>query len=222
MNPMRLTEVFIDRSCDTGGGTGDPDAAAAQSRGRESRLLCELQTGNLDALGQLFREHRNLVYRTALGITHDERAAEDILQECFVRLHRYADSVDPERPLKPWLYRVTVNLAYDWSKNRVHQSIDDILEWLSGMPAAFPSPDRRTERGETSRMVKEVIANLPTTHRAVVMLFYVENLSIEEIAEVLNLPTGTVKSRLYYARIQLREALIRRQRIVPEVTYEFT
>jgi RNA polymerase sigma-70 factor (ECF subfamily) len=173
-------------------------------------------------LGQLFEEHRNLVYRTALGITHDERAAEDILQECFVRLHRYAGSVDPERPLKPWLYRVTVNLAYDWSKHRAHQSLDDVLEWLSGIPAAFPGPDQRTEREETSRMIKDVISNLPPTHRAVVILFYVENLSVEEIAEVLDLPDGTVKSRLYYARVQLREALIRRQRIVPEVTYEFT
>ena len=71
-------------------------------------------------------------------------------------------------------------------------------------------------------MIKEVIGNLPPTHRAVVMLFYVENLSVEEIAEVLDLPAGTVKSRLYYARVQLREALIRRQRTVPEVTYEFT
>lgn len=212
---MRPIEVFLYRSGDKGGSTG-------WSREHESRLILDLQKGDLSALGQLFKKYRTLVYRTALGITHDERAAEDILQECFVRLHKYADSVDPERPLKPWLYRVTVNLAYDWSKHRTHQSLDDVLEWLSGIPAAFPGPDRRAEREETSRMVKEVIDNLPPTHRAVVMLFYVENLSIEEIAEVLDLPVGTIKSRLYYARVQLRDALIRRQRIVPEIKYEFT
>ena len=215
MNLMRLNEVSVYRACDKGGGTG-------WSRDRESRLIRELQAGELDALGQLFGEYRTLVYRTALGITHDERAAEDILQECFVRLHRYADSVDPARPLKPWLYRVTINLAYDWSKHRTHQSLDEILEWLSGIPAAFPSPARRAEREETSRMVKEVIDNLPPSHHTVVMLFYAENLSVEEIADVLDLPAGTVKSRLYYARAQLREALIRRQRTVPEITYEFT
>jgi RNA polymerase sigma-70 factor, ECF subfamily len=215
VNPMGLTEVLLYRSADKGGGSG-------LGRAHDSQLILALQQGNLDALGQLFKEYRTLVYRTALGITHDKRAAEDILQECFVRLHKYADSVDPERPLKPWIYRVTVNLAYDWSKGRTHQSLDDVLEWLSGIPAAFPGPDRRTEREETSRMVKEVIDNLPPTHRAVVMLFYVENLTVEEIAEVLDLPAGTVKSRLYYARVQLRDALIRRQRIVPEIKYEFT
>ncbi len=215
MNPMRRIEVSLYRSSDKGGSTG-------WSREHEFHLILALQKGNLDALGQLFREYRTLVYRTALGITHDEHAAEDILQECFVRLHKYAGSVDPKRPLKPWLYRVTVNLAYDWSKHRMHQSLDDVLEWLSGIPAAFPGPDRRTERKETARMVKEVIDNLPPTHRAVVMLFYVENLSIEEIADVLDLPAGTIKSRLYYARVQLRDALISRQRIVPEIKYEFT
>ena len=71
-------------------------------------------------------------------------------------------------------------------------------------------------------MVKEVIDNLPPSHHTVVMLFYAENLSVEEIADVLDLPAGTIKSRLYYARAQLREALIRRQRTVPEITYEFT
>lgn len=212
---MGLTEVLLYRSADKGGDSG-------WDRAHESRLILELQQGDLDALGRLFKEYRTLVYRTALGITHDKRAAEDILQECFVRLHKYADSVDPERPLTPWLYRVTVNLAYDWSRSRTHQSLDDVLEWLSGIPAAFPGPDRRTEREETSRMVKEGIDNLPPTHRAVVMLFYVENLTVEEIAEVLDLPAGTVKSRLYYARVQLRDALIRRQRIVPEIKYEFT
>lgn len=215
MNPMRLIEVFINRAGDQGGGAG-------WSHNRESRLIRDLQEGDLDALGCLFRQYRTMVYRTALGITHNERAAEDILQECFVRLHKYADSVDPERPLKPWLYRVTVNLAYDWSKDRSHQSLDDVLEWLAGIPAAFPGPARRTEREETVQMVKEVIDNLPAPHRAVVMLFYVESLSIEEIAEVLDVPAGTVKSRLYYARVQLRDALMRRQRTVPEITYEFT
>lgn len=171
----------------------------------------------------MFKIHQTLVYRIALGITRDERAAEDILQECFVRLYTYANSVDAERPLKPWLYRVTVNLSYDWcSKRSFSQSLDDVLEWLSGLPGAFPSPAHKAEEKETMCMVREIVADLPTPHRAVIVLFYMENLSVDEIAQVLELPSGTVKSRLYYARERLRDMLAQRQKPVPEMTYEFT
>lgn len=189
----------------------------------ERNLIRELQDGNLEALGDLYEQHQALVYRTALAVTRDERAAEDILQECFVSLYRYARTVDPERPLKPWLYRVTVNLAYDWlSRTRWTRSVDDLLEWLSGVSSVFPAPERRAEDEETAKLVHEVIAGLSAPHRAVVVLFYLENQSVEEIARILELPEGTVKSRLYYARERLKATLTRRQRPVPELTYEFT
>ncbi len=192
-------------------------------RSGAAQLVKQLQQGDLAALGELFECHKDMVYRTALAITRDERAAEDILQECFVRLYTYADSFDTTRPLKPWLYRVTVNLAYDWSsKGNLGQSLDEILEWISGIPGTFAAPDQKAEEKETTHMVQELVANLPAPHRAVIVLFYVEGLAVEEIASVLELPRGTVKSRLHYARARLRKALLRRQRPVPEMTYEFT
>lgn len=217
---MRLNRVFLYRACDKGGATvGEYEVRT------DAQLIHHLQRGDIEALGELFKSYKDLVYRTGLGITRDERAAEDILQDCFVRLYKYAASVDPDRPLTPWLYRVTVNLAYDWSSKNAGapaRPLDEVLEWLSGLSGAFPPPDRRAEARETMRMVREVIADLPAFHRAVIVLFYVENLPVEQIAEVLELPTGTVKSRLYYARERLRDALIQRQRPVPEMEYEFT
>ena len=212
---MKLGCVYVYRVGDKGGMGGFESG--------KSSLIERLQQGDLKALGKLFEEHKELVYRTALAITHDERAAEDILQECFVRLYTYAASVDSERPLKPWLYRVTVNLAYDWSsKKPVGQPLDEVLEWLSGLPGAFPAPDRKAEEKETMRMVREVVDGLPPLHRAVIVLFYMENLTVDEIAGVLDLPVGTVKSRLHYARERLRDILTQRQRPVPELAYEFT
>lgn len=188
-----------------------------------SDLIRQLQGGDVEALGELFKTHKDMVYRTALAITHDERAAEDILQECFVRLYTYRHSVDSARPLKPWLYRVTVNLSYDWSAQKVRgQPLDEVLEWLSGLPGMFPSPDRKAEEVEMAQMVQDVVAELPAPHRAVVVLFYLEDLAVDEIASVLELPVGTVKSRLHYARERLRATLARRQRPVPEMAYEFT
>lgn len=189
----------------------------------DQQLIRRLQMGEHEALGTLYERYQDLVYRTALATTHDQRAAEDILQECFMRLHRYVDSIDPQRPLKPWLYRVTLNLVYDWSaRRRWTQPIADLLEWFADLPAAFPTPDRRTEEKEIVRLVREVVAELPTPHRHVVVLYYLEHLSVEEISQVLEVPEGTVKSRLFYARERLRASLTRRQRPVPEMIYEFT
>jgi len=213
---MWLRSVFLNRACDKG-------HVGAGSESEEAHLVERLQQGDLKALGTLFERYKDLVYRTALAVTRDERAAEDVLQECFVRLYTYAASVDTERPLKPWLYRVTVNLSYDWSTEKpASQPLDDVLEWLSGLPGAWPSPDRKVEDRELMRMVREVIAELPPLHRAVIVLYYMENLAVDEIAGTLQLPVGTVKSRLHYARVRLREALMRKQRPVPEMMYEFT
>jgi len=197
--------------------------AGGPPRGDEPRLIRQLQNADLAALGELYELFKDVVYRTALAITRDEHAAEDILQECFVRLYQYAASIDAERPLKPWLYRVVVNLSYDWfSKKPALQPLDDVLEWLSGLPSVLPSPDHKAEERELQKMVRDVIMELPVTHQGVVVLFYLENLSVEEVAEVVELPVGTVKSRLYHARKRLRDALVQRQRPVPEMAYEFT
>ncbi len=211
---MMFNAVHVYRTCEKGGGSG--------GRSSESHLIRKLQQGNLKALGALFTTHKDMVYRTALAITRDKRSAEDILQECFVRLYTYAASVDTKRPLKPWLYRVTVNLSYDWSSTKPTQPLDEILEWLSGLPGTFPSPDDKVEEKEMIGMVRQIIDELPALHRAVIVLFYLETLSLEEIAQVLELPLGTVKSRLFYARERLRKSLKRRDHTVPKMKYEFT
>ncbi len=211
---MMSNAVYVYRTCEKGGGS---DAGHD-----ESHLIRTLQQGNLKALGALFTAHKDMVYRTALAVTRDRHAAEDILQECFVRLYTYAASVDTQRPLKPWLYRVTMNLSYDWSAVKPLQALDEVLEWLAGLPSPFPSPDGKAEEKEMMGTVREVINELPPIHRAVVVLFYLESLPLEEIAHVLELPLGTVKSRLYYARERLRKALKRRDHTVPEMKYEFT
>ncbi len=213
---MLWNEVYLYRVCDKG-------YAGSLTVDDESRLIRRLQSGDLAALGTLFETFKDAVFRTALAMTRDERAAEDILQECFVRLYHYAASVDPERPLKPWLYRVTVNLCNDWlSRKPLQRPLDEILEWFTGLQSVLSSPERKAEDRELLKMVREVIAELPPSHRAVVVLFYLENLTVEDIAEVLGVPSGTVKSRLHHARKRLRDALAQHQRPVPEMVYEFT
>src|SRR5512137_2934477 len=98
----------------------------------DKELVILLQAGSLEALGLLYDRYQRMVYRTALAITGDPDAAADLLQDVFLRLHRFARRIDTERPLEPWLYRVTTNLAYTWVKrhNRWTKSLEDIAEWL--------------------------------------------------------------------------------------------
>jgi RNA polymerase sigma-70 factor (ECF subfamily) len=186
--------------------------------------ICE---GDLDALGELYERHRNLVFRTALAITHDERMAEDILQEVFLRVYTYAERIDETLPLEPWLYRVTVNQTYSWMSRarRLIYVLHDVLDrWSSPVSSQWPSPaERIAEERETWQHLQKAIDALPRSHRVVVVLHYLEELSLQEIAGIMDIPEGTVKSRLYYARRKLREAMKEEERrLVPEVAYDFT
>lgn len=173
----------------------------------DAALIERLRGNDLDALGLLFDRYYPQVYRTAVGITHDSAVAEDIAQDCFLRLHHYANRVDTSLPLAPWLYRVTVNLAYTWITRRQKRrvSLEALVDHLTAPPAS--APDQLAEHNELHAEVRRAVEELPFNQRAVVVLHYLSGLSLEEIAVVVECPLGTVKSRLYYARETLRRKL---------------
>jgi RNA polymerase sigma-70 factor (ECF subfamily) len=186
----------------------------------DRELGLHLQDGSLEALGTLYDRHRRLVYRTALAITSDTDSAADLLQDVFLRLHRFAKNIDPSRPLEPWLYRMTTNLAYDWVKRRKRwpRPLDDLAEWLVG--TGKNPPYETVERNDEWRQVQKAIADLPLTQRIVVALYYLNDLSLQEIADVLDVPVGTVKSRLYYGRLALKKNLGLDKEMVADFNYE--
>lgn len=170
----------------------------------DSRLIAQIQSGNIQAFNALYEKYRHRVYRTALAITRDTAAAEDILQECFLRVHAYIDKLHGEHTLAPWLYRVTVNLSYQWLNKDYRQF--QILRRLRE-PAAHPSAPRTVEQEELHEIVARALDMLSFDHRVVVVLYYLNEFSVEEIAQILDCPVGTVKSRLHYARRRLKELL---------------
>ena len=189
----------------------------------DSQLIISLQAGSLEALGVLYDRHRRLVFRTAIAITGDAEAAADLLQDVFLRLHRFAGHIDPTRPLEPWLYRMTTNLSYTWVKRRQRwlRPLEDVADWLAG--ARKDTPAYLAEMDDSWRQVQQAIQCLPLAHRGVVVLYYVNDLSLQEIAEILDIPVGTVKSRLHYGREALKHSLgLMAGEIMPELQYEFT
>lgn len=169
-------------------------------------VVC-LKNGDLDALGVLYDRYNLMVYRTALAITGDQEAASDLLQDVFLRLYRFADRIDESRPLEPWLYRMTANLSYTWIKKskRWFHPLEDLADWIAG--ASRNSPHDIVEQRDDWNRVEKALACLPVSHRVVVVFYYLNDLSLQEISEILDIPVGTVKSRLHYGRQMLRKRL---------------
>ena len=190
---------------------------------KDSLLVGRVRDGDIDALGLLYERYESRVYRTAMAITHDERMAEDILQEVFLRVNRYADSFDQTQPFEPWIYRITVNLSYSWlnKAKRWVYTFQDAIERLRA--PSKRDPERVTESREACAILRRAIDNLPDSHRVVVVLYYLEDLTVSDVAFALGVPEGTVKSRLYYAREKLRKAIAEQEKgLLSEVVYDFT
>ena len=189
----------------------------------DSQLIINLQAGSLESLGVLYDRHRRLVFRTSIAITGDSEAAADLLQDVFLRLFRFAGHIDPSRPLEPWLYRMTTNLSYTWVKRRQRwlRPLEDVADWLAG--AYKDTPVYQAEMDDSFRQVQQAVLSLPLSHRGVVVLYYVNDLSLQEISEILDIPVGTVKSRLHYGREALKQRLgLMAGEIIPDLLYEFT
>jgi RNA polymerase sigma-70 factor (ECF subfamily) len=185
------------------------------------QLVLQIQDGSLEALGDLYDRYNRLVFRTALGVTGDPESASDLLQEVFLRLFRFAARIDPDRPLEPWLYRMTANLSYTWVKRRRWaQPIEDVSDWLAGSKKSQPT--YRAEKNEAWKQVESAIQTLPLPQRSVIVLYYINECSLQEVADILDIPTGTVKSRLHYARRTLKEQMSSREHSIQGIHYEFT
>jgi RNA polymerase sigma-70 factor (ECF subfamily) len=177
------------------------------SASTDRELIQRLCDGDLNALGTLYDRYRLLVFHTALAITRDRQAAEDILQECFLKVNAYARRIDISLPLEPWLYRVTVNLAYTYvtRRSRWLTSLETVIDRL--VSPARTNSEYHAEMSELQTVIQQAIDGLQPSQRMTVILYYLNDLSLKEISYILDCPVGTVKSRLYYGRQHLRRQL---------------
>ncbi len=165
----------------------------ADSARQEQAWVHEAREGSASAIEALFRLHWPRAYRAAFLVVHDGAAAEDIAQEAFLAAIRRLDSFERGRPFGPWLHRIVVNRAIDWTRARQ-------LRREAGLAEA-EAP------GHTPELSDGALAALTPEHRAVIVLRYVLGYSPGEIARLLELPRGTVNSRLRRGLDTLSERL---------------
>jgi len=156
-----------------------------------------------DVLGRLIDHHAPALILYARQWC---AAPEDVVQEAFIKFSR---EQPPPANVLPWLYRVAANLAYNQARRRSFwgEPFHALAERLSA--PALRSPEHIAEQHEMQAIVRSVLDDLPPNHRAVLVLHYLQDYSIPEIATIFDCPEGTVKSRLHYARKLLKAQLQR-------------
>jgi len=165
---------------------------------RERKLLHDAQRGSQPALAELYAEHWSDAHRTAYLVVHDAAAAEDIAQEAFLGAIDALDRFDRRRPFGPWLHRIVVNRAIDWTRR-------EALRQGTGDPATEPETSAPTE--QIGEELMAALGQLSGEQRAVVVLRYLLDYTPGEIGTMLELPRGTVNSRLRRALDRLGELL---------------
>ncbi len=181
-------------------------------------LVRTAQKGDAAAFRTLVERYQRRIYQLALGMMKDPDEAMDIVQETFVRVHRYLPSFKGDSSFFTWTYRIATNLCLDASrkKNRTERvgldGLDDSheAELEAGMDppsAALAGPQRAALNQELKGKLDEALAGLSENHRAILLLREVEGLSYEELAKVLGIRKGTVMSRLFHARLKMQNKL---------------
>lgn len=158
--------------------------------------------GDLDAFGMLIDRYQAPVFRIVLNMVGNYEDAKEVLQQVFMKVFEHLSSYDRNRKFFSWIYRVAVNESINHVRARRHN--EPLTEEVRG---SLWDPARSFEQRERDGRVRDAVAELNETYRPVVILRHFAHLSYAEIAEVLNLPEKTVKSRLFTARQLLRDAL---------------
>lgn len=180
-------------------------------------LVERAKAGDRPAFGQLVEVYQDRIYGYVSRMLGDPDEAEDVAQETFVRAYRSLPQFRGAASFHTWLYRIASNLAIDVARRNRRQntgnfSLDEPLESEEGdyereIADEGGSPEQLTQRREMQELVRQAVAELPEKLRAVVVLYELQGESYEDIAEILGCPLGTVKSRLFNARSQLKDML---------------
>jgi RNA polymerase sigma-70 factor (ECF subfamily) len=182
-----------------------PDSdKAGVAKASERALVNAAQDGSTSAMEELFRRHWSNTHRAAYLIVRDAAAAEDIAQEAFLSALSALGRFDRRRPFAPWLHRIVVNRAIDWSRARSLRGEVATNGALLDSVGAAPAEDEHL--GAASE-IADALAALSAEHRAVVVLRYLLDYTPGEIAHLLDLPRGTINSRLRRALDRLSELL---------------
>ena len=180
----------------------------------ELKIIESCLLGNTQMFSQLIDSYKNMVYNLAYRMSNNSQEAEDISQEAFLRAYQSLARFNPSYKFSTWLYQITLNIIRDRFKKKGlnYTSLDspietDDSEFYHQSADSTNNPEQIMAQKEDAQAIQKAILSLPLKYREVIVLRHLQDLSYIEISNILKLPSGTVKIRLYRAREQLRKIL---------------
>ena len=176
----------------------------------EQALIQRAQKGDQEAFAVLVTEHQRYVFNLAVRVLKNEEEALDVAQETFVRAWTALPNFRGQSQFRTWLYRIVTNLCYNRLPNlrrTLNELGDDVIANVPETDLAFDNPAHGLESRELRSHLHQAIDHLDENYRLLISLRYQNELSYEEMATMLNMPLGTVKTGLFRAKEQLRRAL---------------
>jgi len=176
-------------------------------------LIAECLRGDQAAFGQLVRRHQDRLHAAVYRLVESAEDAQDVVQEAFLHAYQHLGSFKGDAQFFTWLYRIAMNAAISLRRKRkpalriVGPDGEPVIEPAD--PSEESQPTHALEQSERERVVKKALSRCSTEHRAVLVMKDMEGMKYEEMAEVLGVPVGTIRSRLHRARLELREILER-------------
>jgi RNA polymerase sigma-70 factor, ECF subfamily len=178
------------------------------------KRILQVLKGDQDAYGEIVELYKDKVYQISYRMLGNRHEAEDIAQEAFIRAFINIHSFNIELKFSTWLFRIATNLCIDRiRKKKPDYYLDaevagtDGLNMYSQIPSKTDMPEKEIESLELEETIQSEILKLPEKYRTVIVLKYIEELSLIEISKILNLPIGTVKTRIHRGREALRKQL---------------
>lgn len=182
-------------------------------------LVQRARAGDQRAFKLLVERYQRKVYSVALGMVKDKEEARDVAQEAFVKVYKYLDHFKGDASFYTWLYRITVNICIDvlrkkGSKGDEHVEFDESVK-LDTAEAGIgalgsrlgTNPQKSVLRRELAERITSAMQDIPTAHRQILLLREVEGMSYEDLSRTLQIPKGTVMSRLFHARLKMQKIL---------------
>ncbi len=181
-----------------------------EQRKIDQRVIQECLAGNVESFARLVEAYQDRLFNSVARMTGNLDDAEDIVQDAFVLAFRKLDSFRGKSSFYTWIYRIAMNTAINFRRRKTRSTplMENPQEGMEIMASLDDSPSRPLEASEEAELVQRSLLRLSDEHRQILVLREIDDLSYEDIAEVLDLPVGTVRSRLHRARLQMKDYII--------------
>lgn len=178
---------------------------------RDEELVLYIVKGKTELFSVIIDRYQSKVLSTAYNYTHDNEEAQDLTQEIFIKLYNNLQSYKSKASFSTWLYRIAVNRCIDWTRKKklhtvstIYDSSDDEIDIYDTITDSGGSPEEAFIKQENKVYIRKVVEDLPEIYKTVIILYYFEDFSPQEISDIIDIPKRTIETRLYRGKNLLK------------------